>query len=75
MPIASAVVETEEGLIGAVLGILAQMPEVSVYGVKENQIVVVMDGDSIGVIEESIRNMQTLEGVVGVYPVYSSIDE
>ena len=75
MPIASAVVETEEGLIGAVLGILALMPEVSVYGVKENQIVVVMDGDSIGVIEESIRKMQRLEGVTGVYPVYSSIDE
>jgi len=48
---------------------------VSVYGVKENQIVVVMDGDSIGVIEESIRKMQILEGVTGVYPVYSSIDE
>jgi len=75
MPIASAVVEIQEGLGEAVLGSLALMPEVSVYGVKENQIVVVMDGDSMGVIEQSIRKMQILEGVTGVYPVYSSIDE
>jgi nitrate reductase NapAB chaperone NapD len=75
MPIASAVVEIAEGLSEAVLGSLALIPEVSVYGVKENQIVVVMDGDSMGGIEESIRKIQLLEGVTGVYPVYSSIDE
>jgi nitrate reductase NapAB chaperone NapD len=75
MPIASAVVEIAEGLSEAVLGSLTLIPEVSVYGVKENQIVVVMDGDSMGVIEESIRKIQLLEGVTGVYPVYSSIDE
>ncbi len=75
MPVSSAIVEIEDGKGEVVLNCLSRIPEVSVYGMKENKIVVVIDGGSISVIDESTRKIQSLEGVTGVFPVYSSIDE
>jgi nitrate reductase NapAB chaperone NapD len=75
MPVSSAIVEIEEGIAEAVLNGLALIPEVSVYGMKENKIVIVIDGGSMGVIEESTNKIQSMEGVTGVFPVYSTIDE
>ncbi len=75
MPVSSAIVEIEDGKSETVLSGLSRISEVSVYGMKENKIVVVIDGDSMSFIDESIRKIQSLEGVTGVFPVYSSIDE
>ncbi|HTZ17318.1 MAG TPA: chaperone NapD [Dissulfurispiraceae bacterium] len=75
MPVSGAIVEIEEGTEEAVLSGLARIPEVSVYGMKENRIVIVIDGGSLGVIEKSTNRIQSMEGVTGVFPVYSTIDE
>jgi len=75
MPISSAIVEIESGGGESVLSGLALMPQVSVYGVKDNQIVIVIDGDSMGVVEQNIKRIQSMENVTGVYPVYSSIED
>jgi nitrate reductase NapAB chaperone NapD len=42
---------------------------------KENKIVIVIDADSLGIIEESTKKIMSMEGVTGVFPVYSSVDE
>ncbi len=75
MPVSSAIVEIEESAGEAVLNSLSSMDAVTVYGLKENKIVVVIDADSMGVIEESTKKIMSMEGVTGVFPVYSSVDE
>ena len=75
MPVSSAIVEIEEGTDEAVLSSLSSMDAVTVYGMKENKIVIVIDADSLGVIEESTMKIMSMEGVTGVFPVYSSVDE
>ena len=75
MPVSSAIVEIGEGTGEAVLSSLSSMHSVTVYGMKENKIVIVIDADSMGVIEESTKQIMSMEGVTGVFPVYSSVDE
>jgi nitrate reductase NapAB chaperone NapD len=75
MPLSSAIVEIEEGTDEAVLNSLSSIHAVTVYGMKENKIVIVIDADSLGVIEESTMKILSMEGVTGVFPVYSSVDE
>ena len=75
MPVSSAIVEIEESAGEAVLNSLSSMDAVTVYGLKENKIVIVLDADSLGVIEESTKKIMSMEGVTGVFPVYSSVDE
>ncbi len=75
MPVSSAIVEIEESAGEAVLSSLSSMEAVTVYGMKENKIVIVIDADSLGVIEESTKKIMSMEGVTGVFPVYSSVDE
>lgn len=72
MPVTSVVIEINDGVSEEVLGRLARVPQVNVYGVKENQIVTVIEGDSAGDVEETVKAILALDGVVGVYPVYSS---
>jgi nitrate reductase NapAB chaperone NapD len=75
MPVSSAIVEIEESAGEAVLSSLSSMDAVTVYGMKENKIVIVIDADSLGIIEESTKKIMSMEGVTGVFPVYSSVDE
>lgn len=75
MPVSSAIVEFEEGTGEAVLSSLSSMPAITVYGMKENKIVIVIDAESLGVIEENTKKIMSMEGVTGVFPVYSSVDE
>ena len=75
MPVSSAIVEIEESAGEAVLSSLSSIDAVSVYGIKENKIVIVIDADSLGIIEESTKKIMSMEGVTGVFPVYSSVDE
>lgn len=71
MPVTSVVIEIKDGVGEDVLGRLARVPHVNVYGTKENQIVTVIEGESAGEVDEIVRTIQALDGVVGVYPVYS----
>lgn len=75
MPVSSAVVEIEEGTGDAVLRNLSSLSAVTVYGIKDNKIVIVIDAYSLGVVESSTREIMSIEGVTGVFPAYSSIDE
>jgi nitrate reductase NapAB chaperone NapD len=73
MSIASMVVEILEGSDATVLGRLARMPQISVFGVKDNQIVTVIEAETAHAVNEAIRQVSLIEEVIGVYPV--SINE
>ncbi len=71
MAVASVIVEFENGAGEAVLNSLAGINNVSVYGIKDNQIVTVIDGDDMWIVEETIKRIYAIEKVIGVYPVYA----
>lgn len=71
MAIASIIVEIEEGAIEQVLPELGKVPGISVFGVKNNQVVTVVEGESLLIVNDMIRKLSDFEKVTGVYPVYA----
>jgi nitrate reductase NapAB chaperone NapD len=71
MAIASVIVEIEDGASETVLGSIAQIAQATVYGIKENQIVTVIEGGDSREIDAVIRQLSVLDKVIGVYPVYA----
>ncbi|HMK61916.1 MAG TPA: chaperone NapD [Dissulfurispiraceae bacterium] len=75
MPISSAIVEIGENTGEVVLSSLSAMSSVNAYGIKDNKIVIVIDAESLNALDESMKKIMSIEGVIGVFPVYSSVDE
>jgi nitrate reductase NapAB chaperone NapD len=71
MPIVSVIVEIEEGSAETVLSGIARIVPASVYGVKENQIVTVIEGGDTQAVGDIIRQLSAVDKVIGVYPVYA----
>ncbi|HET6515202.1 MAG TPA: chaperone NapD [Thermodesulfovibrionales bacterium] len=71
MPVAGAVVDIQEGSSEAVLKSLALIDNVSVYGVKNNRIVAVIEDAGMPGMEETITRIYAIEHVIGIYPVYA----
>lgn len=71
MPVASVIVEVEEGTGEAVLNSLSKIDNVSVYGIKDNQIVTVIEGNELEELEDTISILYSLNNVIGVFPVFS----
>jgi nitrate reductase NapAB chaperone NapD len=70
MSIASAVVEIKSGSSEDVLAGLAQIPRISVFGMTEDQIVTVIEGEDADEVGRVVKQVQMLEHVIGVYPVF-----
>ena len=75
MAIASVVVATVAGAAEAVLADLARLPNTEVYGSKENEIVTVIEAESVAALTEGLQRLAGVAQVVGVYPVYAGADE
>lgn len=75
MSIASVVVEIQKGANQGVMTRLAEIPAISVYGSSETRIVTVVEGDSPAAVRDILNNIQELEQVIGVYPVYVGEDD
>lgn len=72
MAVASVIVETEEGAVETVLNSLDIISQASVYGVKDNQIVVVVEGDDLRAVNEVIEHFCTIDKIMGVHSVFAS---
>ncbi len=70
MPIASMVVELLDGASETVLGRLAAMPSLSIYGIRDNRIVAVIEEITPARIDHVARRIALMDEVRGVYPVY-----
>jgi len=75
MAVASIIVEIEDNSMEQVLPELGKVPGISVFGVKDNQIVTVVEGESLGSVNEIIKKLSEFEKVTGVYPVYAGAYE
>jgi nitrate reductase NapAB chaperone NapD len=65
------IVEIREGCSEAVMSSLAAISNLSVYGIKDNQVITVVEGDSTATVEETMKVLLGIENVTGVYPVYA----
>jgi len=70
MPVASVIVESLPGAAAHTGASLTAMAGVSVYGIKEDQIVTVIEADSPAVIDLVMRQIKAMTNVIGLYPVY-----
>jgi nitrate reductase NapAB chaperone NapD len=75
MVISSAVVEIINGSSETVVNSLAGIDNVSVFGIKDNQIVAVIEDGDIWGIQDTIKKIYGIESVVGVYPVYAGYQD
>lgn len=75
MAIASVIVATEAGAADAVEADLGRLPNTTVYGSKDNEIVTVIEAETVAALTEGLQRLATVDRVVGVYPVYASVHE
>ena len=71
MPVVSVIVDIENGSGEAVLHSLAVIGNVSVFGVKDNQIVVVIEGKDMKAIQNTIKILHSTKNIIGAYPVFA----
>ena len=71
MPVVSVIVDIENNSGEAVLHSLAVIGSVSVFGVKDNQIVVVIEDKDMKAIENTIKELYAIKNVLGAYPVFA----
>lgn len=65
------IVEIRDGSSEAVMSSLANIANVSVFGIKDNQIVAVIEGSDPVSVDETMKALFAIEDVTGVYPVYA----
>lgn len=68
--IAGVIVAIEDGSIEQVLPRLGALSGVSVFGVKDDQIVTVVEAQTPAAVDGIVRTVAELERVVGIYPVF-----
>jgi nitrate reductase NapAB chaperone NapD len=71
MPVVSVIVDIENNSSEAVLHSLAVIGNVSVFGVKDNQIVVVIEGKDMKAIQNTIKILYSTKNIIGAYPVFA----
>jgi nitrate reductase NapAB chaperone NapD len=71
MNVTSIIVEIEPGTSEAVLRSLALIDKVTVYGVKDEKIVVVLEEETPDAIEELAKKVEAIEHISGLSPVFS----
>jgi nitrate reductase NapAB chaperone NapD len=71
MMIASMIVEIEAEAEHQVLPELARMAGVSTYGIKDRQIVTVVEADTMTAVNGIVQEISRLDRIIGVYPVFA----
>ena len=71
MNVTSIIVEIEPGTSEAVLRSLALIDKVTVYGIKDEKIVAVLEEETPDAIEELVKKIESIEHISGLSPVFS----
>ncbi len=71
MQVVGIIVDIENGAGEAVLHSLAGIVNISVYGIKDNQIVAVIEGKDIAAIQNTIEILYSTKNIIGAYPVFA----
>ncbi len=75
MSLAGTVVEIRNDTGEKALAGLAKMPHISIYGIKGDRIIAVIEGPTLNTVDEAIRSVERLDEVICVYPVYLADDD
>lgn len=65
------IVDVREGYSDSLLRAFSCMPDLRLYGLKNSQLVLMLNTDDTHVLTQKIQEIQNLEGVISVYPVFS----
>ncbi|OGW25707.1 MAG: hypothetical protein A2X55_05365 [Nitrospirae bacterium GWB2_47_37] len=71
MEIINMIVQVKEGFHDTLLRVFEAMSHISVHGIMSNQIVLALDTDDIHVLARTTKKIQDMEGVLGIYPIFS----
>lgn len=71
LEIVGFIINIKEELRDNALKALKDMSHVSIYGARNNQIVLLTDTDEVGILAKKIKEIQAINGVVDVYPIFS----
>jgi len=71
VPVVSVIVDIENGSSEAVLHSLAEINNISVFGIKENQIAAVIDGEDMDAVQNTMKTLYATKHVTGAYPVFA----
>ncbi len=75
MTIASTVVELLDGTSETALGKFATIPQTSIYGIRDNRLIAVIEGATLKRIDDVVQEIRLLDEVNVVYPVYLADDD
>ena len=65
------IVQVKEGFHDALTRAFGAMLHIGVHGIMSNQIVLSLDTDDIHALAKTTKEIQDMEGVLGVYPIFS----
>jgi nitrate reductase NapAB chaperone NapD len=72
MDITSVIVETDTGMSGAVLHHLACLQNTTVFGFKDDKIIVVLESEDPDELKKMTDDLLAVEYVVSVSPVFTA---
>jgi len=72
MAVISVIVQAHDDCGGLVSEGLSSLTGVSVYGIKEDQVVTVLEGDNMEDVNVLMRQIRDIPEVIGVFPVYGT---
>jgi nitrate reductase NapAB chaperone NapD len=67
----SIVVKVKEGCCDSLTRIFEGMSHVRVFSIKGNEIVLILDTEDMHVVSHMTKDIQEMDGVIGVYPLFS----
>jgi nitrate reductase NapAB chaperone NapD len=72
MAILSVVVQVQASRGEAVSEGLAAISGVNIYGIRDDQVVTVLEGEDMAGVDALVREIMVVPDVLGVFPVYGT---
>lgn len=66
------IVKIKKELINNAVEVFGDMTHITVHSIKDNQVVLLLDTDDLNVLSQKVKEIQTMDGVLSIYPVFSN---
>jgi nitrate reductase NapAB chaperone NapD len=75
MAIAGLLVHTEKGVVEVVAAQIQARPEMSLYGTRQEEYIVVVAEAPAGQLEKVVKRLKEIEGVLTIYTTYVTVED
>jgi nitrate reductase NapAB chaperone NapD len=75
MAIAGLLVHTEKGAVESVAAQIQARPEMSLYGTRQEEYIVVVAEAPAGQLEKVVERLKEIEGVLTIYTTYVTVED